>query len=155
LCDCRHIPVNESVADDLTVNPNVYFDSLPTAAALADQHPDLTIAERRKAGLYSQEDVFTVAGARAVRDGADVGQVVNARRGMEKAQVYGRDVVLTREGVTRFGRYGRSRGGFEKQRGRRYQATKHVRLMPESIYEVAEDRDDAIRLLKLHGFITT
>lgn len=154
LCDCRHIPVNESIAGDLTVNPDAYFQSLPTAAQLADQHPDLTVAERRKAGLYSQEDLFTVDGARAIRDGADIGQVVNARRGMEKAQVYGRDVLLTREGVTRRGVYGRSRGDFEKQRGRRYQATKHVRLMPESIYEAARDRDDAIRLLRLHGFIT-
>ena len=29
-----------------------------------------------------------------------------------------------------------------------------VRLMPESIYKAADDRDDAIRLLRLYGYIT-
>ncbi|UUW88392.1 hypothetical protein [Pimelobacter simplex] len=133
LCDCRHIPATEAIAGDLTVNPHTYFESLSA--------PD-------------QDRIFTVDGARAIRDGADIGQVVNARRGMEKAQVYGRDVLMTREGITRRGQYGRARGGFEKQRGRRYQASTHVRLMPESIYEVADDHADAIRLLKLHRFIT-
>jgi hypothetical protein len=28
-----------------------------------------------------------------------------------------------------------------------------VRLMPESIYEIAADRADALRLLKLYGYI--
>jgi len=133
LCDCRHIPTNESIAGDLAVNPDAYFASLSPA---------------------EQDRAFTKAGAEAIRLGADINQVVNARRGMETAQVYGRDVLITREGVTRFGQYGRARGGFEKQRGRRYQASQHVRLMPESILQHADGRDDALRLLKLHGYIT-
>lgn len=153
LCDCRHIPSSEAVAGDLTIDPAAYFEALPTADALRRQYPDLTVQMRRDAGLVSQEDVFTVAGAEAIRLGADINQVVNARRGMQRAQVYGRDVLMTREGITRFGVFGRSRGDFEKQRGRRYQASRHVRLMPETILRDATDRDDAIRLLKLHGFI--
>lgn len=134
LCDCRHIPSSEALAGDMTVDPDAYFHSLSPV---------------------EQDKVFTQAGAQAIRDGADLSQVVNARRGMEKAQVYGRQALITREGVTRRGQYGQSRGGFEKQRGRRYQASKHVRLMPESIYDAAAgDRDEAVRLLKLHGFVT-
>ncbi len=132
LCDCRHIPSSESLAGDLSVDPSAYFDFL---------------------SREEQDKTFTKAGAEAIRLGADIGQVVNARRGMERAQVFGRDVVLTREGVTKYGLYGRSRGDFEKRRGRRYEGSRHVRLMPESLLQVAEDRDDAIRLLKLHGYI--
>lgn len=82
-------------------------------------------AERRR--------VFGPAGADAIAEGADIARVVNARRGMYTAA--GRK--LTREATT-------ARGT-----GRR------VRLMPEQIYaEAGGNRDEAIRLLKLHGFLT-
>ena len=42
------------------------------------------------------------------------------------------------------------RGAASRQRTGRNMSQ---RVMPESIYEVAKDRDDAIRLLKLNGFI--
>ena len=158
-CDCRHVPAAEDTFDSLTTNPRAYFDSLPPAADLAEQHPDMSVAERRKAGLYSQEDIFTRAGARAIRDGADPGRVVNARRGMRTAQVnlrgwipkgrmvreevFGRQLATTTEMRTR---HGVRTGG----RGRPY-----VRLMPESIYEIADDRADAVRLLKRYGYIRT
>lgn len=156
LCDCRMIPASEAMAGDLVVNPRQYFESLPSAAELAEQHPGMTVAQRQKAGLFSQEDIFTVAGAKAIRDGADIGQVVNARRGMQPAQVFNRDLLITTEGTTRRGlAYMRLGGGSTDRRakGERYFRTTKVRLMPESIYQVAEDRDDAIRLLKLNGFI--
>lgn len=54
----------------------------------------------------------------------------------------GRDVFVTTEGVTKRGIYGKTRG------------KKPVRLMPESIVSLATDRADAIRLLKLYGYIT-
>lgn len=119
-CDCRHIPAAESTAGDLTTDPRAYFDSLDAA---------------------EQERIFTKAGAQAIRDGADMAQVVNARRGMATAQIGGRDVRFTREGVTRRG-LARSRMG-----------TKPVRIMPETIYEVATDRADAIRLLRTNGYL--
>lgn len=158
-CDCRHVPASEDTWDSLTTDPKAYFDSLPTAADLAEQYPDLTVKMRREAGIYSQEDIFTKAGARAIRDGADIGRVVNARRGMRTAQVnqrgwipkgrasresvFGRDLITTTEQRTKLGV---RTGG----RGRPY-----VRLMPESIYEIADDRADAIRLLKRYGYIRT
>lgn len=138
LCDCVHIPAAEADYGDLRVNPDRYFNSL-------------TREEQNKA--------FTNAGAQAIRDGGDISQVVNARRGMNTAQqnvagwipkgrlvrreVFGRGVFITTEGVTKRGL------------GRKAMGTgRPVRLMPESIYEIAAgDRAEAIRLLKLYGFI--
>ena len=91
----------------------------------------MTAAERAKA--------FTRAGAEAISLGADIGRVVNARSGMGTAQVFGRDVKTT--GALRR-RYGRGPRGDE------------VRLMPESIAQIATDRDDYLRLLRLYGYIT-
>jgi hypothetical protein len=74
-----------------------------------------------------QDKTFTKAGAQAIRDGADPAKVVNARRGMQTASD-GR--LYTTEAA-----------------GRR------PRIMPEQIYRDAKDRADAIRLLRLHGYI--
>lgn len=104
-CDCRHVPVAEYVPDDVSTDPRAYFDSLDAAG---------------------QDELLGKAGAQAVREGADIAKVVNARRGMTTAD--GR--LYTTEAA-----------------GRR------PRLMPEQIYRDARDRDDAIRLLRLHGYI--
>jgi hypothetical protein len=104
-CDCRHIPVGEDAPGDLATSPRAYFDSLDREG---------------------QDELLGEAGAEAVRNGADVAQVVNARRGMATAD--GR--LYTTEAA-----------------GRR------PRLMPEQILRDARDRDDAIRLLRLHGYI--
>src|SRR5690625_4406676 len=103
-CDCRHVPAREADRTDLTMNPDDYFHSLTKA---------------------EQDKTFGKTGAQAVRDGADVSQVVNARRGMGKTTTV----------------FGDSRG-----RGRR--------LMPEAIYELADgDRDKALALLQQHGYL--
>lgn len=110
LCDCRHIPTHEDAAGDLTTDPSAYFNSLS---------PE------------QQARIFTKAGAEAIRDGADISRVVNARRGMDLGQIHGNRAWVTTEAT---------------KRGQ-------IRLMPESIYRYAKDRDDAIRLLKLHGYV--
>lgn len=79
-----------------------------------------------------QDKAFGKAGAQAIRDGADIGQVVNARRGMYSAG----GVDYTRESTTK-------RGVAEGQ----------TRLMPESIYRLASSRDEAIRLLRQYRYI--
>ena len=166
-CDCVHIPTSEAHSDDLRVNLDRYFESLSRA---------------------EQDKTFTIAGAEAIRDGADIGQVVNARRGMTTAQQIAKNhahaeawsqalasgatksearriaqaafrdtgsgrrklirnsagLYVTDEGAS-------MRGQFERSR-RAGQST--TRLMPESIYELAAgNRAEAIRLLKLNGFI--
>lgn len=114
-CDCVHVPVKGAKAAEsggLVTNPLDYFNSL---------------------SREQQDKVFTAAGARAIRDGADISQVVNARRGLTAA---GR----TTEGV--------SRRGFA---GSRLQG--RARLMPEEIYRQARGREEVLALLRLHGYI--
>jgi hypothetical protein len=84
-----------------------------------------------------QDRIFGKAAAQAIRDGADINQVVNARRGISTAG--GRRT--TTEGTTR--------RGSARRRG-----SPSPRIMPEEIYRIADgDRDEAIRLLRLYGYI--
>jgi len=128
-CDCRAVPSSESVANDLTVDPRAYFDSLDEAG---------------QARLMGSK-----ANAQAMRDGADMNQLINAYRrkgSVRSAQVYGRNVKYTIEGTTRRGRaYSRMRGAGLTPRS--------PRLMPESIYQIATSKADADRLLRLYGWI--
>lgn len=87
--------------------------------------PDLAFAAM---GEVEQDRVFGKAGAEAIRLGSDMAKIVNARRGMYTA-ADGRK--YTREAATR----------------------QRLRLMPEQIFREAVGRDDAIRLLKLHGYL--
>lgn len=134
-CDCRHVPVSGVVPSDVRVSPRGYFDSLSAA---------------------EQDELLGKGGAQAVRDGASLNQVVNARRGMQTASVFGRDVLVTTEGVTTRGLAGvrlGARATGTRQDGSRYRRAVGVRLMPEQIYRDAKDREDAVRLLRLHGYI--
>jgi len=124
-CDCRHIPASESVAGELTVSPVDYFDSL---------------------SVEQQDATFTKAGADAIRNGADMNQVVNARRGMRQAQVGGRQILITTEGTTKRGAAARA---LRTETGGR-----RPRLMPESIAQIATSRDDYLRLLLANGYLT-
>jgi hypothetical protein len=81
------------------------------------------------------------ADEQAIRDGADITTVVNASQGMVKVTAFGQRVKATTYGTTR------------RAAWRKANPTRLVRLRPESIYEFAKDRDDAIRLLTLYGYI--
>ncbi|MFF1547147.1 hypothetical protein [Streptomyces sp. NPDC058291] len=107
-----------------------------------------------------QDRVFTAAGARAIREGADMSQVVNARRGMYTTTTYGRRVRATREGATTRGFFYRqersrdiARGRVPADIGRSYRLTS-PRLLPEEIFELAESRDEAIAMLRRFGYLT-
>lgn len=120
-CDCVHVPAAEDTGDDIRTDPKALFEAMSVA---------------------EQDRVFTRAGAEAIREGADINQVVNARRGMYTAADGRR---LTKAGATRRGLAGQRLGA---PRGRRA-----TRLMPEQIFREANDRDDALRLLRMHGYI--
>lgn len=116
-CDCVHMPCSRVDSTDLTVRPRDYFEVLTPA---------------------EQSRYFGKAGAQAIRDGADMASVVNAR---SKGSVYttanGKE--LTRDGQGR------------AVKGRRRAA----RPTPTQIYLDADgDRDEAVRLLKLLRYIT-
>lgn len=116
-CDCRMVPVAEDAAKDLRTDPELYFRSL---------------------SKQDQDRYFTAAGAESIRSGADIGQVVNARRGayglsqpgrltedeqrmlrggrdrgrLDRVDVYGRQVYITTEGTTRRGIAGKKLGAW-------------------------------------------
>lgn len=150
-CDCRHVPAAEDQADDLRTHPDQYFDSLTPA---------------------EQDAAFGKAGAQAIRDGADIGQVVNARAGMTSASIGGRNVRITTVGTTRRGHFAHTRERIDRERGvatqfvetnvgRRGRTANYIerrtvrpRLMPEQIYLIAgDDRVEARRLLAGNGYI--
>jgi hypothetical protein len=98
-CDCVHIPSTlANPADNMGVNPTL------------DQITDLTEAERE-----------------ALAEGADLPQVINARRGRS------RDKMSTLEGTSR-------------DRSQR-------RLTPDGIFKKAKSRGEAVDLLKEYGYL--
>lgn len=140
-CKCVHIPVAEDTGDDWTTNPRTYFNSL---------------------SREDQDRLFTKAGAEAIRLGADLSQVVNARKGVSVVTAYGQDVLRTLEGTTRRGIAGQrlAAEGFSKTTGlqsSRYAYSRTPRLMPEQIFQLAEqfgwDRAEVLRQLKRFAYI--
>ena|SRR5690349_5443277 len=115
-----------------------------------------------------QDRRFTIGGAAAIRDGADIYSVVNASRSVQTVDAFGRKVVTTLEGTTRRGDfYRRMLREAEQRTGQRFaRSMKDVeqglprfrlqtpRLMPGEIYKLAEDRDELIRLLRRFGYLT-
>ena len=143
-CDCVMIPVqNWQAAHD---------------AGLISSFNDLF--EKNQLGSYRVmpdgskrfEPGLSVADSRAIRDGAEPATIVNTRRAGIRApagvtnayttELFGRQVKATLHGTTK------------RAQWRKKNPTRLVRLRPESIYEHAKDREDAIRLLKLYGYIT-
>jgi len=121
-CQCTGIPAAEN-SKDLRTDPHSFFEHLSPA---------------------EQDARFGIAGARAIRDGADIFQVVNAQRGLYQTRVFGRDVQATFEGMGRHGVAGKKLAG----------ATKGLRLTVGQIYaDAGEDRDLALSLLHRYAYI--
>lgn len=92
-----------------------------------------------------QDKVYGHADAQAIRDGADIYQVVNAHRGMQPVG-RGRIRMTTSESTSR---YGWSRMIREHQYGQRQRR----RLTPEGIYSFNLPREKTIELLRREGYI--
>lgn len=134
-CDCKNIPASEDMAGEWTTDPR------------------LAVASGQVRG-------FTRSQLKAIGDGADPAQVVNAERGTSTAVVGGRAVRVTTEGTTRRGYASSVRRAVAEQRGQVAAETRAgryrrvgPRLMPGEIYRVATSRDDAIRLLVANGYV--
>lgn len=126
MCDCRHIPAIEDLGSDLTTDAKEYFNSLTRE---------------------QQDRYFGVANSRAIREGADINQVVNAttRQGAMFTADDGRR--YTREGTARRG----VAGSRIKRSGNR---GKVLRPTPWQIYKDARgSREEAVRLLRKFGYI--
>lgn len=152
-CGCQHIPSTEALAGDVMTDPQAHFDALSKA---------------------EQDRIFTQAGAEAIRLGADIGQVVNARRVTAGMQVAGGsrtttrlidgeefvvNVSLTSPVRRAFGNAYTTEGttrrslALQQQAGLRQNGRIQQRLMPESILDGTRSREEAQRLLRLYGYI--
>lgn len=111
-CDCVHVAskgVEAATSEGLMHDPYEYFNSLSES---------------------EQDKAYTKAGAQAIRDGGDLFQVVNSRRGMKPGGL------VTTEGTSRRGAFGRK-----------------GRLTPEGIYSQNLSRQDTLKLLESNGYI--
>lgn len=145
-CECYGVPAT-SARPGRTTDPMSFFHSLSRS---------------------EQDRRFTVGGAQAIRDGADIYQVVNASRSVTTLDAYGQKVVATLEGTTKRGSFYRqvlreteqrtgqsfARGAYDLERGLPQFRLRTPRLMPGEIYRLAESRDDVIRLLRRFGYLT-
>lgn len=128
LCDCVMVPVQD----------------------WQDAHDKGLVSSPKAAFEAGQVRGLSKAEAQAISDGADMGRVINATRGTSAPGItsayattlHGHKVKATYDATTK------------RSRWRKANPTRLVRLRPESIYEFAKDREDAIRLLKLYGYIT-
>ncbi|WP_236539724.1 hypothetical protein [Spiractinospora alimapuensis] len=111
-CKCQTVPMRPDEYYEIAQSPQSIFDAMTTA---------------------EQDARFGAGAAEAIRQGADMNQIVNAQRGMTSAG-------YTTEGTTRRGwAYRRLQG--------------QPRLMPEAIMQNANSRDEAIDLLRQHGYL--
>lgn len=134
-CDCRHVPKAED-SGNWTTRPLGYFRSLSE---------------------QEQNRIFTQAGAQAIRDGADISQVVNARSGMSTVTAYGREVQATTTGTTIRGTAGQRLADEGLAKNGRYRSATTPRLMPDEIYRLADelgwDRAETLRQLRRFAYI--
>lgn len=130
-CDCTHLPTTDP-RSEYRQNPYDLVDKgLVTGLSKADM--------------------------RALADGADLNQLVNFKNGSIRSVNFGpgRTVTTTNAGMTSRGIAGQRLGDLQRVDGSRYRVSQRMRLTPESIYRAANgDREVAMRLLKLHGYIT-
>lgn len=115
-CDCVHVAstqkaIDAGASEGLIHDPYEYFNGLSEA---------------------EQDRAYTKAGAQAIRDGGDLFQVVNSRRGMKPGGL------VTTEGTSRRGNFGRGNG---------------PRLTPEGIYSQNLSRADTLKALERNGYI--
>lgn len=118
-CDCKHVP---TTAKDFAQAKSLGLGSDPYEVFNA-----LSEAE--------QDALLGRGSAQAVRDGADIFQVVNSRRS--------RKGDFTLEGLGKHGHARRVSPGL----------VRYGRLTPEAIYARAESREQAVRWLKKAGYI--
>lgn len=150
LCDCEMWPVEDKAQAEA--------DGLVSDPVLA--------IERGQVRGLSKADTRAI-----LEEGADVSQVINAHRGMRTVDLFGHRAKITLEGTTKHGVYGghtakgRSEGYAVERIGRygyvKNQAVRRAkapRLRPETLYRIVDeeyggDREQAVRLLKLYGYI--
>ncbi|MGA5629804.1 hypothetical protein ACPCTH_33550 [Streptomyces cellulosae] len=125
-CHCVHMPTSRGRrGKSLVSDPREHFNRL---------------------SLAEQNRIYGKHGAQAIRDGADIARVVNSRRGVYTADVFGRRVKATHELTAQAKRHAR-------KYGRTPSWGAGPRLTPEAIYKIASNRAEVVRLLIRNGYI--
>jgi hypothetical protein len=115
-----------------------------------------------------QDRRFTIGGAEAIRNGADIYSVVNAGRSTITLDAYGKKVVATLEGTTKRGAFYQqmlreaeqrtgqrfARNGYDLERGLPRFHLRTPRLTPGEILRLSDDRNELIRLLRRFGYLS-
>lgn len=141
LCDCVMVPVQSW--------QEAYDAGLVSSAQDLFDRGQIGGNRTLEDGSTRFEPGLSQADLRAIADGADIVEIVNARRGTSQpgitneltTELFGRKVKATTYGTTK------------RAAWRKANPSRLVRLRPESIYQYAKDREDAIRLLRLYGWI--
>lgn len=134
-CDCVMVPVQD-------------WEAAHDAGLVSS--PEAAFEKGQIRGLSKSDQ-------RAIRDGANLTEVVNAGQGISSVRgstpsqtidLFGRRTKITTYGTTR------------RARWRKANPTRLVRLRPEAIYRIADeeygrDPEQVRRLLRLYGYITT
>lgn len=115
-CDCVHVPV---AGDEMRKQALDGFISDPYEAF-------------KSMSRQEQDELFGTGNARAIRDGADIFQVVNSKRGRKKA--------FTLDGA---------RKGYASK----LLKPRQRRLTPDYIYKLSGSRETALRMLTDMGYI--
>ena len=143
LCDCVMVPVEDWQA--------AHDAGLISSADDAFEKGQIGGERTMPDGSKRFEPGLSKADARAIGDGASIAEVVNATRGTSqpgitnalRVDVFGHRVKATTYGTTK------------RAAWRKANPSRLVRLRPESIYQFAKDHDDAVRLLRLYGYLTS
>lgn len=137
-CDCVMVPVDDPrAADRLLTQPDAAFEAGQVGSYRTSGGERVFVPGASKADL------------RAIAAGADPAKVVNATRGLGapgvtaagRTELFGRRVKYTSEATTK-------RAAWRKDNPSRL-----VRLRPEAIFQFATDPQDAVRLLRLYGYM--
>lgn len=129
-CDCTHLPSTDPRSEYIQDPNELVEQGLVTGLSKADR--------------------------RALADGADLNQVVNAKDGSIRRVNFGpgRTVTVTGQGTTVRGLAGGRLGDPRKVEGSRYRRSSQMRLTPDACYRVADgNREKALELLKRNGYI--
>ena len=157
-CDCIHMPATLIARNSLRRGHLERQEMFPTTGAGGPRGFVNGRSYFNSLSPRDQDRIFTIAGARAIRDGASMTSVVNARRGMYTTTAYRQRVRATREGTTRRGAFYRSERARAIARGQvpasgRGFRPRAPRLLPEEIYKLADTRNEAIAMLRRYGYI--
>lgn len=128
-CDCVHVQTTAAKAatnEGLIHDPYEYFESLSAT---------------------EQDRLYTKAGAQAIRDGSDLFQVVNSRRGMSYGGVSADGTRRGQRAVDSFTREGTTR------RGNFRSLSTGQRLTPDAIYAQNLTRARTLDLLRDNGYL--